>query len=100
MKQTIINKLKQFFASQPIEKAWVFGSYSRGEETKDSDIDILVRFAKDANITLFKYVSIADALQKLLHKKIDLVEEGQLKEFAKHSAEQDKILIYEREAER
>lgn len=100
MKQTIINKLKHFFAYQPIEKAWVFGSYSRGEETKDSDIDILVRFAKDANITLFKYVSIADALQKLLHKKIDLVEEGQLKEFAKHSAEQDKILIYEREAER
>ena len=100
MKQTIINKLKQFFAYQPIEQAWVFGSYSRGEETKDSDIDILVRFAKDANITLFKYVSIADALQKLLHKKIDLVEEGQLKEFAKHSAEQDKILIYEREAER
>lgn len=100
MKQTIINKLKQFFACQPIEKAWVFGSYSRGEETKDSDIDILVRFAKDANITLFKYVSIANALQKLLHKKIDLVEEGQLKEFAKHSAEQDKILIYEREAER
>lgn len=98
MKQTIINKLRQFFAYQPIEKAWVFGSYSRGEETKDSDIDILVRFAKDANITLFKYVSIADALQKLLHKKIDLVEEGQLKDFAKDSAEQDKILIYEREA--
>ena len=43
---------------------------------------------------------MADALRKLLHKKIDLVEEGQLKEFAKHSAEQDKILIYEREAER
>lgn len=98
MKQTIINKLKPFFAHQPIEKAWVFGSYSRGEETNDSDIDILVRFAKDANITLFKYVSIADALQKLLHKKIDLVEEGQLKDFAKNSAEQDKILIYEREA--
>lgn len=98
MKQTIINQLKQFFACQPIEKAWIFGSYSRGEETKDSDIDILVRFAKDANITLFRYVSIADALQKLLHKKIDLVEEGQLKDFAKNSAEQDKILIYEREA--
>lgn len=100
MKQAIIHKLQDFFSIQPIEKAWIFGSYSRGEETKDSDIDILVRFVKDANITLFKYVSIADALQKLLHKKIDLVEEGQLKEFAKHSAEQDKILIYEREAER
>ena len=74
------------------------GSYSRSEETEDSNIDILVRFIKDANITLFKYVSIANALQELLYKKIDLVEEGQLKDFAKDSAEQDKILIYEREA--
>lgn len=100
MKQAIIHKLQDFFSIQPIEKAWVFGSYSRGEETQNSDIDILVRFAKNADITLFKYVSIVNALQKLLHKKIDLVEEGQLKDFAKNSAEQDKILIYEREAER
>ena len=98
MKQAIIHKLQNFFRLQPIEKAWVFGSYSRGEETKDSDMDILVRFAKNTNITLFKYISISNALQELLHIKIDLVEEGQLKDFAKESAEQDKILIYEREA--
>ena len=97
MKQAVIHKLQDFFSIQPIEKAWVFGSYSRGEETKDSDMDILVRFIKDANITLFKYVSIANALQELLHIRIDLVEEGQLKDFAKDSAERDKILIYERE---
>ena len=39
MKQVIVNKLKDFFKLQPIEKAWVFGSYSRGEETHESDID-------------------------------------------------------------
>ncbi|MFS2448918.1 nucleotidyltransferase domain-containing protein, partial [Parabacteroides distasonis] len=55
MKQQIINKLRGFFSLQPIEKAWVFGSCSRGEETKDSDIDILVRFDSHARITLFKY---------------------------------------------
>ena len=65
---------------------------------RESDIDILVRFDKNANVTLFKYIGIVNALQSLLHKKIDLVEEGQLKDFAKESAEQDKILIYEREA--
>ena len=87
MKQAIINKLREFFTLQPVEKAWVFGSYSRGEESRESD-----------NVTLFKYIGIVNALQSLLHKKIDLVEEGQLKDFAKESAEQDKILIYEREA--
>ena len=84
MKQAIINKLREFFTLQPVEKAWVFGSYSRGEESRESDIDILVRFDKNANVTLFKYIGI--------------VKEGQLKDFAKESAEQDKILIYEREA--
>ena len=90
MKQAIINKLREFFTLQPVEKAWVFGSYSRGEESREID--------KNANVTLFKYIGIVNALQSLLHKKIDLVEEGQLKDFAKESAEQDKILIYEREA--
>lgn len=67
-------------------------------ETRNSDIDILVRFDSNANITLFKYAGIVSALRKLLHKDVDLVEEGQLKDFAQPSAEQDKILIYEREA--
>lgn len=98
MKQAIINKLKEYFMLQPIEKAWLFGSYSRGEETRESDIDILVRFDNNANITLLKYASMVTFLRKLLQKDIDLVEEGQLKEFAKESAEHDKILIYERKA--
>lgn len=96
MKQAIINKLKEYFMLQPIEKAWLFGSYSRGEETRESDIDILVRFDSNANITLFKYAGMVTFLRKLLQKDVDLVEEGQLKEFAKESAEHDKILIYER----
>lgn len=98
MKQVIVNKLREFFKLQPIEKAWVFGSYSRGEETHESDIDILVRFDSNANITLLKYASMVTFLRKVLHKDIDLVEEGQLKDFAKESAERDKILIYERKA--
>ena len=97
MKQDIINKLKDFFAVQPIEKAWVFGSYSRGSETRESDIDILVQFDNKVQITLFKYAGMVNSLQKLLRKNVDLVEEGQLKDFASTSVEHDKILIYERE---
>ena len=98
MKQQIINKLRGFSSLQPIEKASVFGSCSRGEETKDSDIDILVRFDSHARITLFKYAGMVEALSQLLHRKVDLVEEGQLKDFAVSSVDRDKILVYEREA--
>ena len=97
MKQGIVNKLQAFFPAYPIEKAWVFGSYARGEETRKSDVDIMVRFDKDADISLLDYVRIMNNLKDFLHKKIDLVEEGQLYSWAKDSAEQDKILIYERE---
>ena len=44
--QNMIPKIKDFFGSQPITKAWLFGSCSRGEETTDSDIDILVEIGR------------------------------------------------------
>ena len=96
MRQVIINKLQAFFPAYPVEKAWVFGSYARSEETRKSDIDIMVRFDKDARISLFDYVGIMNELEDLFHKKVDLVEEGQVRHWALESVEQDKILVYER----
>ena len=51
----IIPAIQGFLATQPISKAWLFGSYSRGEETKESDVDILVFFEEGTNMSLFKY---------------------------------------------
>jgi len=96
MRQNVINKLQTFFPAHPIEKAWVFGSYARNEETRKSDVDILVRFDKNATITLFDYAGIILELENLLKKKVDLVSEGTLYNFAKESVEQEKILVYER----
>jgi hypothetical protein len=98
MNRAIVNSLSKYFASQPIEKAWIFGSYARSEENSKSDIDILVNFSPESKMTLFKYLHIVNDLRALTGKKIDLVEDGQLKQFAKGSAETDKILIYERKA--
>ena len=92
----IIPKITEYFATQPLVKAWLFGSFSRGEETEDSDVDILVDFDKNARIGLFKYAGIYGDLKELLGREVDLVQNGALKAFAVESAEQDKILIYER----
>ena len=99
MNKTIVNKLSKYFASQPIEKAWIFGSYARAEEDGESDIDILVNFTPDSTITLFTYIHIINDLQSITGKQIDMVEDGQLRKFARESAEHDKILIYERKAQ-
>ena len=92
----IIPKLKAYFTTQPVTKAWLFGSFSRGEETDTSDIDILVVFDQDAHIGLFKFARIYGDLKELLGREVDLVKEGSLKPFARESTDRDKILIYER----
>ncbi|NMA21713.1 MAG: nucleotidyltransferase family protein [Lentisphaerae bacterium] len=52
-------------------KVYVFGSCARKEETKDSDIDLLVEFLPHA--TLFDQVHIKDELEALLNCKVDVV---------------------------
>ena len=95
--QELIPSIKQYFKTQPITRAWLFGSYSRGEETPDSDVDILVQYTDSDRISLFTISRIASALRKIVGRRVDLVEEGCLLPFAEVSANRDKVLIYERE---
>ncbi len=92
----ILPKLQAELKKQPVVKAWLFGSYSRGEETKDSDVDILVEYDPNSRISLMTISRIMVALSEAIGKKVDLVEEGHLLPFAQESVERDKILIYER----
>ena len=96
MNTNVRNIIVNYFRNQPVEKAWIFGSYSRGEEREDSDVDILVTFKKDERIGL-KYAAMVCDLEDLLQKKVDMVVEGTLLPFARKNAEHDKILIYERQ---
>jgi len=92
--------ISDYFSTLPIAKAWLFGSYSRDEAKAHSDIDIIVSFLPDNNISLLGYTHIINDLQRLLCKKVDLAEEGQLLPKVHDSAEYDKILIYERDPKR
>jgi len=96
MTQSLLNKLKDFFSTQPVEKAWLFGSYSRGEETENSDIDILVSFDKNAKISLLRHAAMIVDLEDLLRCPVDLVNEKSLFPEVRKEVELDKILIYER----
>lgn len=95
--EVLIPIIQQHLKNQPVEKAWLFGSYSRGEETKDSDVDILVKYDKNARITLFTISKMMLNLEKAIGRPVDLVEEDRLLPFAAGTANHDKILIYERE---
>ena len=47
-----LRKLRNYFSTQPVEKAYLFGSYARNEECPESDIDILIDFEKNAIVGL------------------------------------------------
>ena len=92
-------QIAEYFRTQPVLKAWIFGSFARGEETADSDVDIL--FVPDRSgkpFTLFTHGGMYADLKNLLGREVDLVEEGTLRPWAAESAEHDKKLIYERES--
>ena len=51
----------------------LFGSVLRDDFRPDSDIDVLVSFAPDADWSLFDHVAMADELKAMLGRKVDLV---------------------------
>ena len=96
MNQTVTKRISEYFATKPVVKAYVFGSYARGENGNGSDIDILVTFDKNAKVSLMDHVSMSYDLKDLLGMEVDLVTEGTLLPRVAEAAEKDKILIYER----
>ncbi len=88
--------MTEYFKTQPVLKAWLFGSYSRGEQHEGSDVDILISFDKNARVSLMKHAGMIVDLEQRLNRPIDLVVDGTLLPFARESADRDKILFYER----
>lgn len=95
MDAKISHSIKEYFKTQPIEKAWVFGSFSRGEERADSDVDILVSLVPGTRLGL-KFFAMNLELEQLLNRPVDLVIEGDLMPFAENNVNQEKVLVYAR----
>ena len=95
LKQAMIQTLSDYFKTQPVLKAWLFGSFARDEETPLSDVDIIVQLDHSQPIGL-RFFSMWNDLERLLDRKVDFVEDGELLPFAAETANRDKQLIYER----
>lgn len=90
LKEKILPILKPY----SVERIALFGSIVRGEETPESDIDILVTFAKP--IGLFKWVELEEELSKQLGRKADLVSARALKARIRPHVEAEMVMIYEK----
>ncbi len=94
--EIMTQQIARYFETQPVLKAWLFGSFARGEQTEDSDVDILVNYDRSQPLGLFKIANMNVELEDLLGRKVDLVEEKMLYPWVVDSVKNDRRLIYAR----
>ncbi len=77
IKEIISSHLSEIKEKFGVKQLGIFGSYVRGEETSESDIDILVEF--EHAVDFFVFLELEEYLQKLIGVKVDLIMKKALK---------------------
>lgn len=93
--EKISKKIKPIAQKYNLVYVWVFGSYAKKKQTKDSDIDILVR-TEDV-VGGFKFVELKYALEEALKKTIDLVTTGSIEGSLLEGEDLEEVLVYSAE---
>jgi len=70
------SRKKYLFEHYGILNLALFGSYSRYEQSADSDVDILVEFSRPIGI---EFIDLAEDLERILELKVDLVSKNGIK---------------------
>lgn len=90
-----LNAIRAYFQDKPVLKAYLFGSYARGEADRKSDVDILVELDYTQRIGMAFFAWHME-LEELLKKKVDVVSANGLSPYIKPYIETEKVVIYER----
>jgi len=75
-------------------KVGIFGSYARGENTPDSDLDVLIELDYSNQISLLDLVRVEQDLTEALGIPVDLVTDKSLSSFLRPYVE--KVVVYVR----
>jgi len=88
-------KIADFCHRWKINELALFGSVLRDDFRPDSDVDVLVTFAPDAQWSLFDLVEIQEALSEMLGRKVDLIEKRGLRNpFRRYEILRTKEVVY------
>jgi predicted nucleotidyltransferase len=90
-----LETIKEYFRTRPVLRAYLFGSYVRGQADDQSDIDILVDLDYTQKIGL-GFVQMQIDLEMMLKRKVDLVSSNSLSKYIKPLVDSEKRLIYAR----
>ena len=93
--EKIKEKIKPVAEKYNLVYVWIFGSYAKKKQTKESDVDIIVR-TEDV-IGGFKIVEVKFALEEALKKKVDIITTGSIKGSLLEDENLEEILVYSAE---
>lgn len=86
-KEQIINYLTEkkeyFFSNYQVVKLGLFGSFARGEESENSDIDLLIEFSPQTTNLLEKKMEIKNNIKEKFNREVDLCREKYIKSYYK-----------------
>ena len=71
-------KISEFCRHWEVVEFSLFGSALRDDFRPDSDVDVLVTFSKEAQISLFDLVQMKLDLEKIFHRPVDIIEKDAL----------------------
>lgn len=91
----IKEKVEPIFKEYPVSYAGIFGSFARGEEKSESDIDIMIRLKPKNTFSLFDLVGMENKLAKRIGRKVDLATEKSIGKYIRDSVFHDLKSIYE-----
>ncbi len=91
-KEEIFEKIARILKNQGAIKIAVFGSYVRGEERPESDIDIIVEFSERKS--LLELVRIERQLSEVLGIKVDLLTEKSISPYLIDAIRKEMEVIY------
>jgi predicted nucleotidyltransferase/plasmid maintenance system antidote protein VapI len=96
-KTAVINKIITYLKkNKNVSKAWIFGSFARGEDDFRSDIDLMIQVPEERSFSLFDLAEIQYQLELLIPMKIDLVMEDGVQKELMERIMPDLKLVYER----
>ena len=94
-RSSLVNSIKSVLENDGrVANAWLFGSFARGEEKPNSDVDIMIELNEEKKYSMFDLLDISFLLENKIKRKVDLVEKGYLKDFALQTATADLVKIY------
>ena len=95
--EEIREKLNPIFKAAPIKKAILFGSYAKGEQNANSDVDIVID--SEGALLNINFYGVLDEITEILDKRVDLIEIAEIRRNSPiySVVEQEGVVLYDKQ---